>query len=320
MVMIEETQLTRTCPKCRRTICYKAEVFLLRADRENKLCGSCSRKGKPKSAAHCANISAARKNNPALLAQTLEAQKKAAEAIRGKPNWWRGKKRSAEQRRKQSEAMKGRPSLKRGVPLSEELKQKARTAFLGKKHSDVTKAKMSEAHRGRKYGPRSEETKRKISLVQKGKIIPEHVREKTSRTMKHLLATTDLLQRRMKNTRKNCKGGKRECPNKFEVKLSSVLDQLFPGEYKFVGDGVVMIGGLNPDFINTNGQKKIVELFGEVYHDPRCCRWEVPVRCTENGRKAAFAEYGFKTLVVWCRELGDAVALEQKLIEFHKRG
>ena len=40
--------------------------------------------------------------------------------------------------------------------------------FVGKKHSEETKKKMSLAHKGRKKGPMSEETKRKISEAKKG--------------------------------------------------------------------------------------------------------------------------------------------------------
>jgi len=30
-----------------------------------------------------------------------------------------------------------------------------------------------------------------------------------------------------------------------------------------------MIGKLNPDFIHNNGSKKVIEVFGDTYHNPK---------------------------------------------------
>jgi hypothetical protein len=56
-------------------------------------------------------------------------------------------------------------------------------------------------------------------------------------------------------------------PNKPESIILSILEQLYPNEYRFVGDGKVVIAGKIPDFININGQKKIIELFGDYWHE-----------------------------------------------------
>lgn len=53
--------------------------------------------------------------------------------------------------------------------------------FLGRKHTEEAKRKISESKLGK---PRSEETKRKISEVQKGKTIPQETRDKISKTLK----------------------------------------------------------------------------------------------------------------------------------------
>ena len=55
-------------------------------------------------------------------------------------------------------------------------------------------------------------------------------------------------------------------PNKPEQILIKLLSKLLPNEYKFVGNGKVIIGGKCPDFINVNGQKKIIEHFGDYWH------------------------------------------------------
>jgi hypothetical protein len=85
----------------------------------------------------------------------------------------KGKKRSLESRRKQSEALKGRKlseehrrkisEANKGRKLSEEHKRKVSEAGKGRKLSEESIRKISEAQKRRKRGPRSEETRRKIS-------------------------------------------------------------------------------------------------------------------------------------------------------------
>ncbi|GAI02857.1 unnamed protein product, partial [marine sediment metagenome] len=55
-------------------------------------------------------------------------------------------------------------------------------------------------------------------------------------------------------------------PNRQERKLEALLEKRFPGEWKFVGNSEVILGTLNPDFINCNGRKHIIEFFGCWYH------------------------------------------------------
>lgn len=63
-----------------------------------------------------------------------------------------------------------------GVPLSESAKkiigEKNRVNMLGRRASDETRKKMSEAHLGRKLAPLSEETKRHLSEANSGEHAP----------------------------------------------------------------------------------------------------------------------------------------------------
>ena len=45
-------------------------------------------------------------------------------------------------------------------------------------------------------------------------------------------------------------------PNKPEKLLIKLLDNILPKEYKYVGDGQLIIGGRCPDYVNINGKKK----------------------------------------------------------------
>jgi very-short-patch-repair endonuclease len=91
-------------------------------------------------------------------------------------------------------------------------------------------------------------------------------------------------------------------PNKEELLLNSIIDEVCPGAFNFVGDGQFIVDGLNPDFVH-NDAPLIIELFGRSFHDPKKCAWEVPYRSTVSGRRKALAKFGYKMLVVWDEEL-----------------
>ena len=105
---------------------------------------------------------------------------------------------------------------------------------------------------------------------------------------------------------------KRLKPNMAEQRLLSLLDDLYPGDWRFVGDGQVILGGLNPDFINCNGKKLIIELFGAHWHQ------DITGPRSETGRADAFRAFGYKTLIVWEKELGHKSLLITKIRRFHE--
>jgi len=51
-------------------------------------------------------------------------------------------------------------------------------------------------------------------------------------------------------------------PNKPENKVLNALNKYYPTQWKYTGDGSLIIDGLNPDFVNVNGHKYIIEVFG----------------------------------------------------------
>jgi very-short-patch-repair endonuclease len=100
-------------------------------------------------------------------------------------------------------------------------------------------------------------------------------------------------------------------PNKPETLLGNMLNVLFPKEYKFVGDGKVIISGFNPDFINCNGQKKVIELFGDYWHRN--------TQKKDNRRLKEYKELGYETLIIWEHELKDIDKLTNRLMEFNNK-
>ena len=181
--------------------------------------------------------------------------------------------------------------------------------FYGKHHSKEWGEKISKMQLGRKH---TEESKRKMSLAMKGKKRSKETKRRISKAMTKQWQNLEYAEKQLKAIYATMKTK----PNKPERKLRNGLNRMFPGEYKYVGDGKVWFGKRCPDFINVNGQKKIIEMFGDFWHSE-----EVNGRTRkqeENQRIGYFAGYGFKTLIIWEREFQNIRRLKKKLIEFHK--
>jgi len=193
---------------------------------------------------------------------------------------------SNEMRAKLSAAHIGQKAWNAGRHLSEKHKENLRKSHIGlpsnrsgSKHLPESIVKMSIRKLGKKT---TDETKRRMSAAQKEKWrSPDH-------------AAKMIASWRLK-------------PNKKEIKLSAILASMYPGEWKFVGDGKVIIAGKCPDFVNINGQKKIIELFGDYWHQGEDTKV----------REDLFTPFGFQTLVIWERELKHADSLADKIRRFH---
>lgn len=79
--------------------------------------------------------------------------------------------------------------------------------------------------------------------------------------------------------------------------------------FKYVGDGQVILGGKCPDFINIDGKKQLIELFGTYWHEPS----EVATKAKH------FQQFGFELLVVWEDELDNQGKLLKKVKQFIRR-
>ncbi len=105
--------------------------------------------------------------------------------------------------------------------------------------------------------------------------------------------------------------------NKAEVTLEQILQSIYKNEYKFVGDGKFVLDGLNPDFL-CDRKRKIIECFGEPWHDPKHGVYSVKPKATEEVRKKIFRKAGYQTLIVWFKELKDIEKLKKKIKKFHE--
>lgn len=92
-------------------------------------------------------------------------------------------------------------------------------------------------------------------------------------------------------------------PTKPEERFMEIIKK-YNLPYRYTGDGDVIIGGKNPDFFNTNGNKVVVEIFGEVFHSPLFTFIKnIPYRQTYNGTIKHYKKYGLKCIIFWSRDV-----------------
>lgn len=103
-------------------------------------------------------------------------------------------------------------------------------------------------------------------------------------------------------------------PNKPEQVVLSLLNELYPKQWIYTGDGSRVIGGLNPDFLDDN-KKQIIEMFGDYWHHGIGVKdW----KRTEIGRMMAFNSFGYRTLIIWEHELDDVPSLTKRIRSFRR--
>lgn len=105
-------------------------------------------------------------------------------------------------------------------------------------------------------------------------------------------------------------------PTQCELKLIKILDN-YKLPFKYVGNGLINIGSLNPDFISTDGSKKIIEVFGRVFHDPtRTFKEKIPWHQTYEGRIEYMRSQGYDCLIFWDDELEDPDTVLERVNAF----
>lgn len=99
--------------------------------------------------------------------------------------------------------------------------------------------------------------------------------------------------------------------NHKEKQIENILNNILPNEYKYVGNNKVLIERFNPDFINCNGKKKIIELYGTYWHN-------LPnYKIRDKRRLKTYRKYGYDTLIIWENELEKQDELKQRILMFH---
>lgn len=200
--------------------------------------------------------------------------------------WLKGRHLSQEIKEKISESLKQaycegrREAWMKGKP----------SVFKGRQHTEEAKEKNRQAHLGKKP------TKRQLEALEEGW---GWLKGRKNPILSKLNKNLEFQKKRLQ--------GLLERPTKPETRVIEVI-KAYNLPYCYVGDGKVVIDGLCPDFINNNGAKRIIEVFGDVYHDPdKSFKEGIPYNQTEDGRKEIFAKFGFETLILWTSQINKMV-------------
>lgn len=232
-------------------------------------------------------------------------------------------------------------------PRSEEHRRNLSIAMMGKKLSEEAKRKIGKIHKGTHL---SEEHRLKLSLASKNhpqvqkQLAKLHASQKGRRFSKEHRDNLSISLR----TSPRAQEQRRVLAIAYKVKLPEIRPKLrearrrrrFPTHhtkpekvfeticqalnlpFRYTGDGAFWIEDINPDFVNTNGYKVAVEIFGDYWHSPLFRQQAVRANYTEEGRRKTLRQYGWKLIVFWESELNLPDAKERvlnKLVRYARR-
>ena len=197
---------------------------------------------------------------------------------------------SSDTRKKLSLLKKGVKHHNWGKNITKETKQKISDTLKRIGHrppphhicwTEKSRQKFSLAMKGRKF---SESHRNKISI---GRIRAWQIPENRERFIQSILKASAVR------------------PNKFEVKVGNLLNELYPMEFEYTGNGSKIIGGMSPDFTSTK-DSYVIEAYGDYWH----------MNDNPQNRIDRFREVGFDCLIIWESELKDTNKLVQKILSW----
>ena len=162
---------------------------------------------------------------------------------------------------------------KYNIPIREKSK-----AWLGKKFLEEHREKISEGLVGHKI------TGETIEKIRKSNLGKKRSKETRKKIHKALIKNWKNKEYREKQIKAILKGLFKR-PTSYEQKIIGLCKE-FNLPFDYTGDGKVIINYVNPDFIDNNGSKKIIETYCNYWHPKNY----------EEVRRKRFAAFGFKTL------------------------
>jgi len=206
-------------------------------------------------------------------------------------------------------------------PRSPEYRQHIREALLDKKHSPERIEANRQGQIKRFLNPIEREKARRArtrpnkhplnptscklrSELAKARWANPIWRKRTCLSIKQAANRPEIKARNLRHLRDGL--NKHTKPNKPETRLLDLLNIHFPNQWKYVGNWEFVIGHRNPDFININGKKQIIELFGSYWHSL------FDIAKVTN----FYRQYGFDTLIIWEDELKNEKRLTIRICKF----
>lgn len=176
-----------------------------------------------------------------------------------------------------------------------EVRERLRQIHIGTHPTEETLEKMRHAQLGRRHTPETIEKMRQSQLGRHQHLSPEH-----KERLRKARTTPEAIKKWSEGLRSKTKP---------EKHIDRLLGSLYPNEFKYNGryECGITIDGLIPDFVNVNGKKQVIEVFGRYWH---------PDANEVQEKQERYAKYGYPSLIIWDYELKDEKAVIQKIVEF----
>ena len=107
-------------------------------------------------------------------------------------------------------------------------------------------------------------------------------------------------------------------PNKPEKILVKLIEK---HKIPFVYNGNkadLIIGKRIPDFYNKNKKRKVIEIFGDVFHDPNKSFFNIPYKRTEKETIKHYKRFNYNVLILWEKELNNLDLVLKKIKTFEE--
>gem|GEM_PF-4805918 len=208
--------------------------------------------------------------------------------------------------------------------MSKEIKEKLSLSHKGQipwnkgktgVYSEDSLKRLSLSHRGPKPWKRGKIPRGKLEILwQKGFGIKkgDHFSEERRRRMSEVrrgMPSPMTGKKHSKETKERIRQArmKQRIPTfrtKPELKMLDII-QKYNLSYKYTGDGAFWIENINPDFVNNNGEKIIIEVWGKYWHNRE------DNRKRDEEKLITLQKYGWKRIVFWDDEINELNVLNK---------
>lgn len=168
----------------------------------------------------------------------------------------------------------------------------SKNSFWGKHHSEETKQKMGKAKKGKYTGENNHKWKPKVKCIclecgKEFEVVPSVRIKGCGKYCCRICARKNLTLPKHKTK---------------PERIFEVICKNYNLPFKYTGDGRFWIHNINPDFVECNGKKMAVEVFGDYWHSP-LLNYNLREDKTLPYRKRILKSYGWKLIVIWERDL-----------------
>lgn len=132
---------------------------------------------------------------------------------------------------------------------------------------------------------------------------PSHIRKRLIRMGVHVRSRNEGLKILWSKPEYRKKMRTPRIPNKPELRFMEICKK-YNLPFRYTGDGSLWVGRVNPDFVEDDGRKIAIDIFGDYWHSP--LNPKLRDSQTLDGREKIFTSHGWKLIVFWESEINSS--------------